>query len=898
MAVFSINGYDSYSGCDIVVTASLPLGENNETTYFTLGSLQTLSVSTHQDKRPVRSIGNINAKDYVMGQRTIAGSLVFAVFDRHFADKIMKSVSVIMPDEIPALNLTVNFANEYGRSSRMAIYGVKLINEGQVMSINDLYTENTYQFVALGMEVLTADNDKDSTESGGGGGKQPDTVGKAPGSNKTPAQDEIINKDDIVGEVINSEEFQASGGRVISDQLRNNSDYSNKETISLFASVEQPALNETTGLVTLTLSPIQREGFIYISNLISGETVHTIQVNNSKNYTTELTVGYYNAIYMNTMRTKESNVVKIVVRKTDAEITASTANAAMARNSFPIIENLKSDSISVSVYNNNFNNVVCFSSGEEEYIQTNNNKTIVFNDLRSNTEYNIYATNGTNESNIVTIKTFPEKNTYYNMFKEFIRSNRNMLQNDYDTMINKLDSLLVKNDEGKMQWDYGNILDGVSTLDNDIVKQELLLYCIQFENSMLEAYNINNPYKLNIIRNDIFDTNLTTKDWDLTKYYSIKDGKSKLEGLMTSDDMFNGQPNKIYSLQGISDNIGSIKQYLTVFSAEGKEFLNKYKDVNKYKTLDLASIRATYPSLNSEELYALAIKDNHLCDRYILEEPYIYKEDNVIYADIDYSDKVLLDDVYYLCISEIYSTLDTIPCRKIPFNRLTKEINLDENYIPFDSEHIYNAWIENTTGNILSKTFIFNYKQSAGLSKALDKDLLKLLESKKRLLLNRLPNANKILTDIIHDLYSSNVPLKNLDTMLELEILKYGINSYYISDPLSDMLYSAVLVNINNKLNINRSNVFKMYKDTNQFYISPVTNLDVKIITKSFDVDMEEVTCMVHNTETVINMAGDYMAIYLINAHVDKILGVLVLDCSNYEYKALGFNVEVGEING
>ena len=158
MAYFTINGYDSYSGCDIVVTATLPLKtESGDSVYFTLGSLQTLSVSTHQDKRPVRSLGNINAKDYVMGQRTIAGSLVFAVFDRHFADNIMKSVGVTMADEIPALDLTINFANEYGRMSKMAIYGVKLINEGQVMSINDLYTENTYQFTALGMTPLESE---------------------------------------------------------------------------------------------------------------------------------------------------------------------------------------------------------------------------------------------------------------------------------------------------------------------------------------------------------------------------------------------------------------------------------------------------------------------------------------------------------------------------------------------------------------------------------------------------------------------------------------------------------------------------------------------------------------------------------------------------------------------
>ena len=135
MAYFTIDGYDSYSGCDITVTASLPnINGQQMNKYYTLGSLQTLSISTHQDKRPVRSLGVINAKDYVMGPRTIAGSMVFAVFNRHFATEIMKDLGasdseVFLPDEIPALNITVNFANEYGRMSRMAIYGVKIINE-------------------------------------------------------------------------------------------------------------------------------------------------------------------------------------------------------------------------------------------------------------------------------------------------------------------------------------------------------------------------------------------------------------------------------------------------------------------------------------------------------------------------------------------------------------------------------------------------------------------------------------------------------------------------------------------------------------------------------------------------------------------------------------------------
>ena len=163
MADFEIKGYDSYSGCDIIVTARLATLNNStkklEEKIYTLGSLQTLSVSTHQDKKPVRVIGSMNALDYTMGQRTIAGSLVFAVFDKHFATEMFNDLekatgkTFFLPDELPAMDITITFANEYGRTSRMAIYGLRIINEGQVMSINDLYTENTYQFVATAMEL-------------------------------------------------------------------------------------------------------------------------------------------------------------------------------------------------------------------------------------------------------------------------------------------------------------------------------------------------------------------------------------------------------------------------------------------------------------------------------------------------------------------------------------------------------------------------------------------------------------------------------------------------------------------------------------------------------------------------------------------------------------------------
>jgi hypothetical protein len=50
--------------------------------------------------------------------------------------------------------------NEYGNISRMALYGVEFLNNGQTMSIEDLLLEEVLQFVALDMDPLTDITDK------------------------------------------------------------------------------------------------------------------------------------------------------------------------------------------------------------------------------------------------------------------------------------------------------------------------------------------------------------------------------------------------------------------------------------------------------------------------------------------------------------------------------------------------------------------------------------------------------------------------------------------------------------------------------------------------------------------------------------------------------------------
>jgi hypothetical protein len=58
---------------------------------------------------------------------------------------------------VPRANLKLLiliFHNEYGHKSIIRLYGVEFITEGQVHSINDLYTENTMQYVARDIDTM------------------------------------------------------------------------------------------------------------------------------------------------------------------------------------------------------------------------------------------------------------------------------------------------------------------------------------------------------------------------------------------------------------------------------------------------------------------------------------------------------------------------------------------------------------------------------------------------------------------------------------------------------------------------------------------------------------------------------------------------------------------------
>ena len=200
------NTYVSYSGTDIVVTAQLCIDNKSTGNIMTMGSLQTLSYSVYDRMEPIHSLGNINAKDYVHTHRYIAGSMVFAVFDEHWAKRFLEeyrkannipSSEKILTDEMPPLNLTISMGNEYGSASRFVLYGVRFFNEGMTVSVNDIYTEHTYQYVALNIDYLENLRNPGKSAAKKSTHKQQDdqkTQEQQPNDGGSPQQEEQNNK--------------------------------------------------------------------------------------------------------------------------------------------------------------------------------------------------------------------------------------------------------------------------------------------------------------------------------------------------------------------------------------------------------------------------------------------------------------------------------------------------------------------------------------------------------------------------------------------------------------------------------------------------------------------------------------------------------------------------------
>lgn len=156
-----LKGYDSlaengtFSGSDVVAYIIFP-----GMAAMRLGQVTTLTYSTYRETVPVRTLSRINVKGFSKGQRTIAGTMIFTVFDKHIVNQIkanvdyIKGIKKLKPCELPPFDIMLSFGNEYGASAKLFIYGVEVVDEGKIFSVEDMFTENTWSYMARDIDLM------------------------------------------------------------------------------------------------------------------------------------------------------------------------------------------------------------------------------------------------------------------------------------------------------------------------------------------------------------------------------------------------------------------------------------------------------------------------------------------------------------------------------------------------------------------------------------------------------------------------------------------------------------------------------------------------------------------------------------------------------------------------
>lgn len=148
--------FSSYSGAQILPVIRVP-GEGP----VAIGEIQAISYSTHSEVRPVRALGSRRVRGFSRGPRTVAGTLIFTVFDRDIVRKLApKTAPGILFDEMPPFDVTVVATSETGQKSRLAILGIRVVDEGRVMAIDDLLTEHTVSYIAEDIIPLSRENEE------------------------------------------------------------------------------------------------------------------------------------------------------------------------------------------------------------------------------------------------------------------------------------------------------------------------------------------------------------------------------------------------------------------------------------------------------------------------------------------------------------------------------------------------------------------------------------------------------------------------------------------------------------------------------------------------------------------------------------------------------------------
>lgn len=141
--------YKSFSGTDTLAFIMMP-----GSSPVVIGSLTTISYSMYRNKKPVINIGRTNINGVTRGSRIFAGTMVFTLINQHWLKELQEQLEwlsgfeELKVDELPLFDIMIVSANEYGNYVSMYIYGIDFTDEAQTISVEDLFTENVFSFVA------------------------------------------------------------------------------------------------------------------------------------------------------------------------------------------------------------------------------------------------------------------------------------------------------------------------------------------------------------------------------------------------------------------------------------------------------------------------------------------------------------------------------------------------------------------------------------------------------------------------------------------------------------------------------------------------------------------------------------------------------------------------------
>ena len=173
----------SFSGADCKVYA----GRGSER--HLLESVMTVSLSIYEAKAPVRRLGHAASVGFTGNIRSIAGSIIclmrgdshplypvmFDFKEKHIDDENISSpYKQITGGEsyqwrfqaglIKPFNLLLLYKNEVGGDVGLQINNIDIISESVVTSVNDIYTEMVFQFVATNINPISKRPVKEEAE--------------------------------------------------------------------------------------------------------------------------------------------------------------------------------------------------------------------------------------------------------------------------------------------------------------------------------------------------------------------------------------------------------------------------------------------------------------------------------------------------------------------------------------------------------------------------------------------------------------------------------------------------------------------------------------------------------------------------------------------------------------